>query len=163
MHQQLTNFTGSSANRRREFVLPMRSVGRGLLSQAISIFSWPSAVCVIPSRVMGPVSPETLHDSVSAFAMVKPQAAQNWFAVADCDVPWTVMPHQNELLAQVHRVELGVRTARAEPVHDQHGEARLQVALSAGRNSSRSQHGVAQYQAGTSRSYALPSAARCSR
>ena len=81
-------------------------------------------------------------------AVVLQQAAQHRLAVGDVEVVRPVVADQHEALAEVDRVELGEAAADVQPVHDQHGDAGLQVGLAAHREAGRGQQRVAHDQVG---------------
>src|SRR5215204_6503861 len=51
------------------------------------------------------------RDPVAGLPMVDTQAPQHRLAVADGNVPWTIVAHQYEAFVEVHRVELRERSA----------------------------------------------------
>jgi hypothetical protein len=61
--------------------------------------------------------------------MIQLEFPQNRFLVTDSDVPWTVMPHEDEILIKVHGVKFGITATNSQSVHDEHSDAIFQVPL----------------------------------
>src|ERR687898_525887 len=60
-------------------------------------------------------------DAVAGLAVVDTKAPQKGLLVADGDVPRAVVAHEDEVIVEVHGVELGERSTSAQRVHDLHG------------------------------------------
>ena len=69
-------------------------------------------------------------------------------SLGDREMAGAVVAHQDELLVEVERVELGVGAAGAEAVEQEHRDVRLQVALAGRGHAARRQQRVADDQAG---------------
>ena len=149
-HQASKNAAGPEAKRIREFVLPIRKVGPAIDSPSAAIsFSRPSAVCVSAEDRHRPEPHLHLDREAGAgLAVVELERPRDRPPVGDREVAGAVVPHQDELLVEVERVELGVGAAGAEPVEQEHRDVRLQVALAGGRDAARGEQRVADDQAG---------------
>src|SRR5215475_4877584 len=62
-------------------------------------------------------------------AVVNAKAAKHGSALADGKVGRTVVAHLDDVRAEIERLELSERTARAQPVEDQHRETGSQLVL----------------------------------
>ena len=60
------------------------------------------------------------RDAASELAVIEAEAAQGRFLVGDGDVRWPIMPDEDKVLAEIGRVQLAERAARADAVHHQH-------------------------------------------
>ena len=68
-------------------------------------------------------------DAVAGFAVVDTEAPQHRLAVADGDVPRTVVAHEDEAIVEVHGVELRERSPGSQRVHDLHGHGVLEISF----------------------------------
>src|SRR5581483_7888388 len=65
----------------------------------------------------------------TAFPMIQPQPPQNRPPFRNADVKRSVMTHEHEALAEIHRIDFGVASPRIEKVQNLHCLTVLQVAL----------------------------------
>ncbi len=55
------------------------------------------------------------------------QFSDHRFGVADPDMGRSVVPYQHYIVVEIHRMQFAERAAAPKPIHDQHGEACLQI------------------------------------
>ena len=144
------NAAGPFAKRIREFVLPIRKVGPcdRLALGGDQLQPAVGGLRDAEDRHRPAPHLELDREPGARLAVVELERAQHGPLVGDRDVARAVVAHQHELLVEVERVELGVGAARAEPVHQQHRDVRLQVALARGRDAARGEQRVADDQPG---------------
>ena len=96
------------------------------------------------------------REAGAGLAVVELERAQHRPFVRDRDVTRPVVAHQHEALVEVERVELGVRAAGAEAVHQEHRDVRLQVALAGGRDARAVSSELPTIRPAVTRSFMLP-------
>ena len=74
--------------------------------------------------------------SPAHLSMVNLQRTNLGFTIRNFDMSWAIMPHQDNVLAQIQSVVFGERTSRAKTIHDLHRLRVLDLILPCNRNSS---------------------------